>query len=51
MSRECELRFQAEARQREVQECEEALEQIQEQKKVLWERIDKRKAELEAEQD
>ncbi len=40
-----------EAGQREAQECEKVLEQIEEQKKGLWEWMDKRKAELDAARD
>ncbi len=44
-------RLQAEVGKREVQECEKVLEQMEEQKKALWEWLEKRKAVLEAEWD
>ncbi len=40
-----------EAGQREAQECDRALDQLQKQKEMLWEHLEKRKAALEAEWD
>ncbi len=40
-----------EAGQREAQECDRTLDQLQKQKEALWESLEKRKAEMDAEQD
>ncbi len=46
-----EARLLVEAGTREVQKCDEASKTLQEQKEALWERLAKRKADIEVERD